>query len=47
VDEALLPARYKQIIQETRIDKRRLLEDLKAGPVEGAEIEEVDYLRVL
>ena len=47
VDEALLPAKYKQIIQETRIDKRRLLEDLKAGPVEGAEIEEVEYLKVL
>jgi len=44
--EDQLPAKYKEIIQEIRIDKRALLEDLKSGPVDGAEIEQVEYVKV-
>jgi len=46
VDERALPPIYKRIVQEIRIDRPRLLNDLKQGPVEGAELEEVEYLRV-
>lgn len=46
VDERALPAIYKRIVQEIRIDRQRLLRDLKQGPVKGAELEEVEYVRV-
>ncbi len=46
IDENVLPSKYKHIIQEVRIDKRALLEDLKAGHVEGAELQHVEYIKV-
>jgi len=47
IDESLLPGKYKQLIQEIKIDKRKLLDDLKSGPVEGAVMEEVEFLKVI
>lgn len=46
IDEDQLPVKYKQIVQEVKIDKRQLLEDLKVTMVEGAELEQVEYLKI-
>lgn len=46
VDETKLPAKYKTIIKEVKIDKKQLLADLKIGKVKGAGLEEVEYLRI-
>ena len=42
-----LPAKYKKIVQETRIDKKQILADLKSGEdVPGAELVENEYIRI-
>jgi uncharacterized protein YllA (UPF0747 family) len=44
--EDLISANYKTIVQETKIDKKRILEDMKLGvPVEGAHLEQGLSLR--
>jgi hypothetical protein len=45
-NEESLDAAYKTIVQTTKIDKKRILEDLKLGvPVVGAHIEQSSYIR--
>lgn len=45
-DEDKIPAKYKTIKQEIKIDRKRIAEDLKSGEtVPGARLEKVNYLR--
>lgn len=47
VDSDSIPALYKKIVQETKIDKKQILADLKAGKdVPGAKLEVSKFIRV-
>lgn len=47
LDEALLPAEFVRLVQSVEVDKRRVLEALKAGQaVPGAVLEQGEHLRL-
>jgi hypothetical protein len=46
MDIDALPEKYKELVEEIKVNKKQLLADLKQGPINGAELEESEYIRI-
>lgn len=46
IDEDLIPEGYKEIITTTKIDKKKLYEDLKENEIDGVALKQSESLRI-